>query len=133
MVQNPTIHYALPSGAITYSDVLVNTVSSKFDPTTGKFIASNDGIYLFSFDGFVYGECKHGFFHFYLNGEDLGHIIEQNTDGISSRGISGMRPMSLKAGDEIMLSNENGNCIYGDDYHPFTFMGTYLGNVNFVI
>ena len=130
VVENPTLHYAIPSGDITYNEVLVK--SSNFDKTTGKFTAPQDGIYLFAFDGFVYGECKHGIFHIYLNGEDIGKIIEQNVDGISSRGISGMRALSLKSGDEIMLSNENSDCIYGDDYHPFTFMGTYLGNANFV-
>ena len=127
VVQNPTLHYSLPSGTITYDVLLINSPTSPFDPNTGKFTAPQEGIYIFNFDGFVYGECKHGFLHFYLNGEDIGHYIEQNTDSISSRGISGMRAMTLKSGDEIKLSNENGGCIYGDDFHPFTFMGTYLG------
>ena len=66
VVQNPTLHYSLPSGTVTYDELLVNSPSSPFDPNTGKFTAPQEGIYIFNFDGFVYGECKHGFLHFYL-------------------------------------------------------------------
>ena len=132
VVQDQTLHYALPSGTITFTDMLVDPGASIFDPKAGKFTAPLDGTYLFNFDGFVYGECKHGFLHFNFNGKDLGHYIEQNTDETSSRGISGMRAMSLNIGDEITLSNENDDCIYGDDFHPFTFMGSYLGKTSLI-
>merc|ERR1712126_235651 len=55
VVQNPTLHYSLPSGTITYDGLLVDS-SSCFDSETGKFTAPLEGTYIFNFDGFVYGE-----------------------------------------------------------------------------
>merc|ERR1712126_313028 len=116
VVQNPTLDYSLPLGTITYDELLVNFPTSSFDSNTGTFTAPQEGIYIFNFDGFVYGKCNVGFIHFNLNGEDTGHYIEQSTDSTSSRGISGIRAITLKSGDEITLNeSENGECIRGDD------------------
>ena len=101
--------------------------SPDFNSTTGVYTIPQTGVYLFTFDGFVYGTCRHGFIRFYINGRDSGHIIEQNTDGQSSRGISGMRAMHLEQYEMVSLSNDNDDCIFGDDMHPFLFTGSYFG------
>ena len=108
--------------------MLIDVVKPNFNATSGTFIIPQDGVYLFSLDGFVYGTCKHGVLRFQINGQDSSHIIEQNTDGISSRGINAMRGFSLQIGDEISLNNDSSDCVFGDELHPFTFMGTYFGD-----
>ena len=118
--------YALPNGIVTYDELLVDHVGANFDRTTGKFISPRKGVYLFTFDGFVYGRCNAGELKFYVNGQDSSHIIEQSTDGISSRGINGMKAVILNEGDEVYLRNIYSSCIFGDELHTFTFMGTAL-------
>ena len=101
-------------------------VGPNFDTSTGIFKATTNGIYLFALDGFVYGRCKVGEIKLYVNGQDASHFIEQNTDGVSSRSINGMKALPLREGDEIYLRNLYGGCIFGDEYHTFTFIGTLL-------
>ena len=125
LVQSPIVDFSLPSGLITYNEMLID--SPDFNSTTGVYTIPQTGVYLFTFDGFVYGTCRHGFIRFYINGRDSGHIIEQNTDGQSSRGISGMRAMYLEQYEMVSLSNDNDDCIFGDDMHPFLFTGSYFG------
>ena len=125
-ISRPIEDYALPSGRVTYDEVLIDVVKPNFDSTSGIFTAPQNGVYLFSIDGFVYGTCKHGVIRFHVNGKDSSHIIEQNTDGVSSRGINAMRAFSLNRGDEISLNNDSSDCVFGDELHPFTFMGTYF-------
>ena len=126
IVRKPIEDHALPIGIVTYDELLIDMVGPNFDRITGKFTTPQNGVYLFTFDGFVYGRCKAGELKLYVDGQDFSHIIEQNTDGVSSRGINGMKAVVLQEGQEVFLDNQYSSCIFGDELHTFTFMGTAL-------
>lgn len=116
---------ALPIGTVTYDELLIDLVGPNFDPATGIFTTTQAGVYLFTFDGFVYTSCPCGALTLYVNHQDFSHTIESSYH--SSRSIiNGMKAVSLREGDEVFLRNEYSSCIWGDELHPFTFMGTLL-------
>ena len=92
-----------------------------FDVFTGlQFKVKTRGLYVFSFDAFIYNSKKGGV-GMYLNGARK-HSFFHHDDNTNARQMNFMVSQLLDVGDVITFQNYYANSIYVDSLNPMTLV-----------
>ena len=109
----------IPTGTIKFDTEEIDPTNS-FDPASGVFEASEDGLFMFFFNAEVHS--KYGLIQVNLNGDDV-EYIDHYSDSGRGRQLIGFWSLNLKANDQVYINNVVSNSTFIDGHDGMYFMG----------